>query len=383
MKPYPASLRILACLLIICAICGFSCRRKTPQAGVSRPAPSPNEIKVKADVNKPAPSPKETKLETEVNAVEPAPAAETDPNSVAVTVNGTNITEGEIDKVLQPYLDAMAKQAQGQPPEYMEQRRKLFRQQALEQMIIEQLRDEKAKEANIVITDEEVTDRIREIAAAQVPSMSPEDFKAKVEESGQNFDQIRKMIRGRITFDKLLEAKLGDKLNVTEADANEYYNQNPNRYNVPEQVKASHILIRPDTGDPNTDPNQAKAKAKAEAEELLKPSSKDGGDLGFFSKGRMTPPFEEASFALQIGQVSEIVETEFGYHIIKVTDRKDAETKTFEQVKDDIIKQLTQRKQRELTREYLESLKTEAKIVYPPGKGPEPVMPRHTPGVVE
>ncbi len=132
----------------------------------------------------------------------------------------------------------------------------------------------------------------------------------------------------------------------------------------------------------------AKAAAKAKAEELLKQikdgddfaelakansgcySSERGGDLGFFSRGRMVPAFEEAAFALKVGQVSDIVETQFGYHIIKVTDHRDASVTMFEQAKDDIMKSLTQTRQAELAKEYIESLKAQANIVYPPGEEP-------------
>jgi len=378
MKSSFLSLRTLACLLIICATCGFSCRRKTP---TEAPSPEPNE----------------TKAETDVSLIEPAPVPETGPNSVAVTVNGVEITEGEIDKMLEPQLAAMAERSQNRSPEFMGQMRKMLRRQAVERIIIERLIDEKARQSNIVITEEEVDSQLGEIASMQRPPISLDDFKRKIEGLGQNFDQVKQQIRKALTIQKVMEAQLADKINVTEADANEYYIQNLNQYKIPEQVKASHILIKPDTTDPNTDPNEAQAKAKAKAEELLEqikagadfaelakansscPSSERGGDLGFFGRGQMVPPFEKAAFELETGQLSDIVETKFGYHVIKVTGHKDAGVKTFEQVKDEIIQQLTQRKQRELAGQFVALLKSEADIVYPPGKEPKAIMPRPRP----
>lgn len=382
MKSNHVSFKTLACLLIICAACDLSsCRRKAQQAEVSKPAPAL----------------KETKVEADVNLVKPAPVTETGPNSVAVTVNGVGITEGEIDKVLEPQFAAMAKQAQDRSPEQMEQMKNVFKQQALERMIIERLIDEKARQANMVATEEELDSRIKEIASMQRPPMSVEDFRKKLEDLGENFDQVKQQIQKGLLFQKLMGAQFADKVNVTIEDANQFYQENRRRYEEPEQVKASHILIKTDISDPNTDPNEVKAKAKAKTEGLLEqikagadfaelakansgcPSSESGGDLGFFSRGRMVPAFETAAFALEVGQVSDVVESPFGYHIIKVTDHKDAETKTFEQVKDEIIQQLTQRKQRELAGQFVELLKAEAKIVYPPGKEPEARMPQPVP----
>lgn len=173
------SVKILACLLIICSTCGLSCRRKTPPTDVNRPAPA-----------RPVPAP-----DTNQVAQKPTTTTETGPNSVAVTINNVKITESEIDKMIEPQLAAMAKQGQNRPPEFTEQMKKLLRQQTLDQMITERLINEKAKQANITFTDEDVSKQLEEIASSQRPPMTLEDFKKKMESLGQSFDEIKKQVR--------------------------------------------------------------------------------------------------------------------------------------------------------------------------------------------
>ena len=135
--------KLLACLLIICATCGLSCRRKTPQP-------------------KPSPETKETEAEADSGLFEPTTVTEAELKNIAVTVNGVETTEDQINKMLEPQLAAMAKQNQNRSPEFVEQMKKLLRQQTVEKVIIEQLIDEKAKQANITITERDINNQIKE-----------------------------------------------------------------------------------------------------------------------------------------------------------------------------------------------------------------------------
>ncbi len=375
--------RVLVCVVLFFAAFGLSCKPKsTEQADIDKPQPEPVKIEVEA--------------KADVNLVEPqTPEEPTD--GVAVTVNGVDITEAELQKLLKPQLERMAQQGKQLPPAFAQTLEKQLRQQILDQIIIRRLLDEKVKEANIVITEEEVINQITELAAAQRQPLSLEEFKKKIAEYGQSFDELKQQIRKGMTYQKIAEAQWAGKINITEEDAKKYYDENPTQFEVKEQVRASHILITPDTTDPDADPNQAKAEAKAKIHDLLEqiqdgadfaelaranstcPSAAGGGDLDFFPRGKMVPPFDKAAFELEVGKVSDIVETQFGYHIIKVTDRREAGTTSFEQAGDDIIKQLTRKKQSEFTKKYIDSLKAEANIVYPPGKEPTPPMPAPVP----
>jgi len=377
MKSYLFRFRILFWLATIVIAFGLSCRPQAepethPDAEAGQEPAETNSVEVKSPA------------EADTNSVglkQPVEADVRDSNSVAVTVNGVDITEGRVEARLKPQLEKMAAQL---PPAFVEQYKKQLRQQAIEGMIVEQLLNEEVKKANIVVTEEEVADQLKEMASQQ--NLSLEDLKDLMNAYGKSFDELKQRIRKGLGYQRLMEAQWAGKVNVTVEDANSYYTKNQKQFETPEQVRASHILIKPDTSDPNTDPNQARAAAKAKAEELLKqikdgadvatlarensgcPSAAKGGDLSLFGRGQMTPAFEKAAFALDVNEVSDVVETQFGYHIIKLTDHEDPSTLPFEQAKADILKLLTQKKQGEIAEAHIESLKAHANIVYSPGK---------------
>ena len=149
--------------------------------------------------------------------------------------------------------------------------------------------------------------------------------------------------------------KVDKMINITDRDIQEYYKAHKDEYTVPEKVRARHILIRV----PKDAPDAQKEEARKRAEELLQrlragenfeklakeysedPGTKDrGGDLGYFSRGRMVKPFEDTAFSLEPGQISDVVETRYGFHIIKVEDKKPAEVLPLERVRERIRKKL-------------------------------------------
>ncbi|MHC4739146.1 MAG: peptidylprolyl isomerase [Planctomycetota bacterium] len=432
MKSY---LIILTWLVTFAALLGLACEpaasvdTDTEQVGIAEVSPetvvkppepvaaeTPPEPTVAETPVKPEPivaeKPVEPPLVVETPKEPPAPAQTTaekaDKVDVAVTVNGIDITESQIDKKIAPQMERMANQpGRKLPPSLMEQSRAQLKQRIIEEMIVETLLDEKVKENNIVITEEDVTNQINKMLA-QGKMSSLDDLKALLEARGTNYDQWKEQMQfpKRLAYQRVMEAQFDDQVNITEEDAQKYYSENIKQFEQPEQVRVSHILVRPDTTDPNTDPNDAKAQAMAKTQNLLEqirtgadfaelakttggyPSAPKGGDIGFGQKsdlasgrrGSWVGPFEKAAFELEVGQVSDVVETTYGYHIIKVTDHKDAGVTTFEEVKKDLINMLKQRKQNELARQYIEDLKAEATIVYPPGKEPKPVQKPAFPG---
>lgn len=163
-------------------------------------------------------------------------------------------------------------------------------------------------------------------------------------------EQIELMTNDLLASQYLLKEVVG-KINVTDDDINLYYKAHQEEFRTPEMVRARHILIKVDKSASNDD----KAKARSKAEDILKrikagedfaklasefsedPGSKNkGGDLGFSPKGRMVPDFEKVAFSLKPGEVSDIVETPFGFHIIKVEEKKESIQEPIEKVKDKV-----------------------------------------------
>lgn len=157
---------------------------------------------------------------------------------------------------------------------------------------------------------------------------------------------------------------------ISDEEINRYYNRHQNQFLVRKQIKASHILLGVDQDTPLDADEKIKEKAvgllkRIEAgedfEELAKtysgcPSSKRGGDLGYFGKGKMDPEFERAAFALGIGEVSQVIKSSFGYHIIKVEDIKPEHIKPLDEVRDQIVRALKTEKGKELARLKLEDM---------------------------
>jgi len=206
---------------------------------------------------------------------------------------------------------------------------------------------------------------------------SDQEFQKVLKERGIEIKDLKEDIKKGIYINAYLEKDVFSKLGpVTEDEKKQEYEGNKDKLNVPDEVKASHVLIK--VGDKAAAEEKQKAKEKIEAlraramsgedfAKLAKENSEDasapnGGDLGYFKKGDMVKPFEDAAFGLEKDQISPVVETQFGYHVIKVTDKKAAHTLTYEEVSKDIEKFLLNKHKRDEINKTTESLRKNAKI---------------------
>ncbi len=210
------------------------------------------------------------------------------------------------------------------------------------------------------------------IVSKLIYAMAVEKGFDKTPEMLKKLEEIKKAVIAQ-TF---VEEKTLADVKITDKEVKKYYDDHEEEFSSPEQVRVSHILIQFDEDVTEERKKEAEKKAQkalsrvksgedfsAVAKEVSTcPSSENGGDLNFFARGRMVPEFEDVAFGLSVGDFSEVVETRFGYHIIKVTDKKEQEKIDFEDYKDKIKDTLLQRKKGEVLKEWLAKIKSGADI---------------------
>jgi len=211
-------------------------------------------------------------------------------------------------------------------------------------------------------------------------------FKKQIAEMNYTEDSILSQIKQSKTIQKFIEEKVMPTISISDEEAKAYFDSHPDEFKMPERVRASHILLKVDPKASEASKAETLKKIKAikskldNGEDFAKlakensdcPSSAKGGDLGFFAHGQMVKPFEEAAFALKPGEVSDVVETRFGYHIIKTQEKEMASTLVYDDIQEKLKAKLKEDKFKEMFPSYIESLKTKYKIEIP-APAPAPV----------
>lgn len=176
----------------------------------------------------------------------------------------------------------------------------------------------------------------------------------KEEEYIKELDRLKEGLMKQFAVNKLLKD-----IKVTEDEVEQYYNDNKERFKKPESIMASHILVE-DEEQANNIVKEIKEGLSFEDAALKYstcPSKQQGGNLGEFGRGQMVPEFDKAAFEMEVGPISDPIKTDFGYHIIKVSNKNDSSTSSFEEVKDQLTQQLLGVKQQEFYLEKTNELK--------------------------
>jgi peptidyl-prolyl cis-trans isomerase C len=285
---------------------------------------------------------------------------------VLARVNGEAVMKADFDRLIKN-MEMRA----GQPVP-AERRDEIFRG-ALDQLVTYTVLAQESKARKVAVADSEIDEQLKQMKA-QFPDEAT--FTKALAERGLTVDRLREDARREMGIQKMMDAEVANQPAPTDAQVREFYDKNPDKFEQPESLRASHILIR---ADQNAD-EATKKKARAQAEAVLEKakaggdfaalakqhsadgSAQQGGDLGFFPRGQMVPAFEQAAFALKDGEISGIVETQFGYHIIKATERKAASKVPLEQVSDRIKEFLTEQHKQDRAEAFVAELKKKARI---------------------
>jgi peptidyl-prolyl cis-trans isomerase C len=242
----------------------------------------------------------------------------------------------------------------------------------LDQLITYTAMSQQAKTENIVVSEAEIDERIKQMQRGT----SDVEFQRALEARQMTSEQLRSDARVQLTIERLLEAHVGAAAVTTDAEARAFYDKNPDKFKQDDKVRASHILLKVDPKAPETTRQQTRGRIDAllkrarsgedfavlAAKHSQDGTARQGGDLGYFARPEMVPAFSQAAFALKPGEISDIVATEYGFHIIKVTDRKPAATVPYEQASEQIVEFLTRQKKQERAGQFVDEVKKRARI---------------------
>jgi peptidyl-prolyl cis-trans isomerase C len=305
-----------AAAALIVLTCAASACNKAADNKTSTTAAQPASSEAGASTEAAAPKPPDP----------PKPVPEVIPDVVA-RVNGVDIPKTDFERLIKQ----MEMQAGGPVP--ANRRDEIYRAM-IDRLVTYTALVQEAKARNIDVPAAEAKQasdaKIAELRQ-QIPDQK--EFNKALADRNMTLDRLRADIRNDLAINKMMEAEMASVPAITDAEVKEFYDKNPDEFSG---VRASHILIRPQGPD-----DESKKKARAAAEDVLNQaragadfaelarkhsadgSAQQGGDLGFFTKASMVPEFSQAAFALQPGQISDVVETQFGFHVIKAVERKD------------------------------------------------------------
>ena len=341
---------IVGLLLVPVLALGGACKKGTPEPG-------------KAAASAPAPAGSQ---QAAAPAAPPKPVPAQLPEVIA-RVNGRTITKAEFQLAVRN----LESQAGGPVPA---DRRDAIYRQVLDQLVAFRLLVQECEARKIAVPETEVTARVGEIRK-QFPD--EQAFKTALAQRQTTPEQLTSDIRDQLAAMKVVEAAVTPTVAVGDQQVSEFYTKNPERFQQPEAVRTSHILIRvPEKADA-----AARRAARVEADRVRaaafrgedfaalarqhshdQGSAANGGDLGFIARGQTVPAFEEAAFSLKPGQVSQVVETTFGFHVMKVGEHRAARTVPLDEVKGEVTDYLKQQQMEQKTGAFVGQLKAKGKV---------------------
>ena len=290
--------------------------------------------------------------------------------TVAAVINGKEIQVSEIDYVLKSkpaYAPLMASEEKN--PDKLNN----IRMRALQSMIDRELLLEAANKSSAG-NESEIKKTSEQVVASYG---GPEKLSEMLKPSGVTIETFLSDLNNDLKISKYLDQTLMKKVSITEEDLKKAFQQSPQKYAERESIRARHILIKVQRGAAPEEEKRAKEKIDLLHQEVLKanadfaaiakqssecPSAPQGGDLGYFSKGTMVPEFERVAFLLKPNEISAPVRSDFGYHIIKLEDKKEGAKPNYERAKPLIERDLSNQKKSALVTAHIKELRKSANI---------------------
>jgi parvulin-like peptidyl-prolyl isomerase len=276
------------------------------------------------------------------------PAAAAVADRIVAVVNGEVITLSELHRAFAPYAAHIEANYKGPDKEaFLKQNQAAFLQRMIDQMLIEQ--EAKKPGAGIAaVKDETVMAVVKDMLAKNRLTM--QDYLKKLAEEGKTLESAKQEIRGQMLRMRLLRREVQSRILVTDEEIGEYYDKHREDYEGREAVHIRQIFLPIPEGADSGARDRVRAEANQLRERILKgerfvvmaaryskgPAAAEGGDIGFVERGVMMPEVEKAAFSLPVGEVSEVLETEAGFLLLVVVDKKGAGLKPLPVVRDEI-----------------------------------------------
>lgn len=290
---------------------------------------------------------------------------------IVAVINDEVITLSELNSAFEPYQERFTANYQGRDRE-----RALVEAKAtlLNRMIDNLLMEQEARKTGVTVRNDEVADAIIDIQKQR--KISADEFLKVIQREGITLDRYRKDVRDQLVRLKLIRRDIKSKVAVTDEEIGEYYRKHRDDYDGTEAVRIRQILLLlPKENNP-----AAKEKLRATADAIQKrllndepfealsakysqgPAAAEGGDIGYIEKGMIHSEVEDVAFSLPVNQISGVIESPVGFHIIQVVDRRGAGVKAIEVVREEIREKIDREKMEKKFGEWLEELRKKSHI---------------------
>ena len=290
---------------------------------------------------------------------------------IVAVVNDEVITLSELNNAFEPYRERFTANYQGPDREKALGETKTT---LLNRMIDNLLMEQESRKTGITVRSEEVTDAIKDMQKQQ--KISPDEFRKTLQREGMTLDAYRKDIGDQLVRLKLIRRDIKSKVAVTDEEIGEYYRKHREDYDGKEAVRIKQILLLL----PKEENPAAKEKLRADADAIHKrllngepfellsakfsqgPAAAEGGDIGYIEKGMIHSEVEDAAFSLPLNQISGVIESPVGFHIIQVVDRRGAGLKAIENVREEIRDKIDREKMEKKFGEWMVELRKKSHI---------------------